>query len=550
MSVTTAWVKPPPQVGGLDHLAVQAPCINIYGRLLPGITNVTDRARYYTFYPWLIWAFNQQGFTTYDSEWVERFRRADVLFSLIAERHAAVSDSAYEDHAGAMVGSNTLINVAKALGESDATRLSDYSLRSGAKIRYFKNKLGGLGQYYLGVLRELAVLDGDSSSGIKYTKQMGKTIAEAMDAGINGDLFLAIVEADRVTADELDQLSAMCPCRLLDNPGEQAVLAQLFFARESFSDPEALPRRRTLQTILQLAQLLDAQGNSLSESTFRACVYSGGLPDRSDWPVPDSLAANRLKWTAYARNELLSIAVQGLFHALLDLYEESAIRLDSGAAVADWAMQQPDVQQALMDVGGEKSFAERVAEIDGQLPELADWQDTNHEVQHAEAVSQLSRGNSSPESRQAIVRSAIIVLLALAGREPGSDNPYGEFVFEERYFSYYPINLRSFQFHVENTWRELSVRDLLQWLFEHWGIDVHLRVALRKLRGQSQSTFRIRPSDRGLEVTTVPPAAHTRPRFGQAVRILKDIGALERSGEDGWKPSALGQSILELGDAP
>lgn len=31
------------------NLAVQAPCINIYGRMLPGITIVTDRARYYSF---------------------------------------------------------------------------------------------------------------------------------------------------------------------------------------------------------------------------------------------------------------------------------------------------------------------------------------------------------------------------------------------------------------------------------------------------------------------------------------------------------------------
>lgn len=31
-----------------------------------GSLNVTDRARYYTLYPWLIWAFDQAGYTTYD----------------------------------------------------------------------------------------------------------------------------------------------------------------------------------------------------------------------------------------------------------------------------------------------------------------------------------------------------------------------------------------------------------------------------------------------------------------------------------------------------
>jgi hypothetical protein len=35
MQTETALVKPPLQVGGLDHLAVQAPCINILGGCFP-----------------------------------------------------------------------------------------------------------------------------------------------------------------------------------------------------------------------------------------------------------------------------------------------------------------------------------------------------------------------------------------------------------------------------------------------------------------------------------------------------------------------------------
>jgi hypothetical protein len=131
----TAWVKPPPQIGGLDHLAVQAPCINIYGRVLPGITNVTDRARYYAFYPWLIWAFDQSGHTRFDDDFIERFRRADCLFTLIAERHAVAAGGAYEDHAAAMVGSDTLRAVARSLDSDGSVTLSDYSLREGAKTK-------------------------------------------------------------------------------------------------------------------------------------------------------------------------------------------------------------------------------------------------------------------------------------------------------------------------------------------------------------------------------------------------------------------------------
>ena len=46
MKIETSWVSPPLSIGGLDHLGTQAPCVLIYGQLLPGITNVTDRARF------------------------------------------------------------------------------------------------------------------------------------------------------------------------------------------------------------------------------------------------------------------------------------------------------------------------------------------------------------------------------------------------------------------------------------------------------------------------------------------------------------------------
>ena len=40
-------------------------------RLLPGITNVTDRARDYWFHPWVVWASEQR----YADHSVEAFRR-------------------------------------------------------------------------------------------------------------------------------------------------------------------------------------------------------------------------------------------------------------------------------------------------------------------------------------------------------------------------------------------------------------------------------------------------------------------------------------------
>jgi hypothetical protein len=92
MKIETSWVQPPQSIGGLDHLGTQAPCVLIYGQLLPGITNVTDRARYYSFYPWLIWSYDLRYSKDDPVRFVEFFRRADCLFTLISERHARMTD--------------------------------------------------------------------------------------------------------------------------------------------------------------------------------------------------------------------------------------------------------------------------------------------------------------------------------------------------------------------------------------------------------------------------------------------------------------------------
>ena len=152
---TVAWVRPPEPIRGLDHLGVQAPCTALFGQLLPGITNATDRARYYAFHPWVLWSFEKRYKDHSIDEFRRVLRRAECLFALIAIRHARkLGDSDDGRHGKAMVGREKLLRIEEA---SDFS-LDEYAALEGPN-RYFKNKLGGLGQYYFGPLRDLRVLD-------------------------------------------------------------------------------------------------------------------------------------------------------------------------------------------------------------------------------------------------------------------------------------------------------------------------------------------------------------------------------------------------------
>ncbi len=547
MNIETAWVKPPNQIGGLDHLAVQAPCINIYGRLLPGITNVTDRARYYSFYPWIVWALEQAGHK-YNAEFVQQFRRADCLFTLIAQRHYLLSGTDYDEHASATVGSGNMAKLIDMIKAGQPIRLSDSAHQGdGEKARYFKNKLGGLGQYYLGVFAELGIMDGTSSTGIKNTNQVGRVLAEAMDKGVKRELFLKTLSEDIVSTERLDQLVSFCPCQLSRSTQEHKLLKDLFFVRDLFHDTDMMPRRRSLQTILHLADKLAECDQSIDLKLFRGCVYGGSLPNGTDWDLPDRLQDNRARWAIYQRNELLSVAVQAIFFVLLGAYEELGYKIDSIDQLCRWFLTSDEVEHLSKTMQLDGLVTDLEASAADWLPPLSDWTNEQHEVQLANSIESLCASKESADHRPQVLKSALQVLIALIKR-PATQKGYEDLVFQGQYFQVYPINLKSFLAHSSKTWGQLTVREWISWLSNQWGVQTHFMVALRKLRGQSQSTFRIRPSDQGLEVISVPKAVFTMPRFYQSLRVLKDIGALE-SKDDVWQVTEIGQQLKEIVDA-
>jgi hypothetical protein len=320
----------------------------------------------------------------------------------------------------------------------------------------------------------------------------------------------------------------------------------MLFVNGQFFNQNALARRRTLKMFLSLADNLAECGVSIDIDQFRGCSYSGALPNLTPWLLPDHLKKNRQHWAIYQRNEILSLAVQGIFYVILDAYEESGERFQSVDELVHWFLVQPEVEQLSSFSPLDSSVVSLKIAADSWLPVLKDWGNDNHEVHLANQIEALCRKKKSVGTRSDILLACVKVLIALQFR-PETAEGYGDFVFPPNYLHAYPINLQSFNHHSNNTWGNLTLREWVGWLAATWGVNTHLLVALRKLRGQSQSTFRIRPSDNGLEIISVPAAVFTSPRFRQALRILKDIGTLVRK-DNVWVTSELGKQFMEAAD--
>ena len=521
------WVEPATPIRGLDHLGVQAPCIALYAQLLPGITNVTDRARYYSFNPWLIRSFEQRYRNHSIDEFRRVLRRAECLFALIAIRHArVVADDDEGRHGVGMVGRFTLLRIPE---NEKSIALDDYAGFEGPH-RYFKNRLGGLGQYYFGPLRDLRVLDYTSEqegSLPGYDKVRGAALADAFGGGVAEDAFFRLLEKPKIRWADLDDLEDFCPCRLPHRKPERTLLLDLFFARsEPYQAPESANRRASLALILDLIGRGTRLDGYALESVFRASAYSRMLHDGKPWDVHPSLSRVQRGWAAYEQNELLSLSLQALFAAVLGALERDHFgRLQSSAAAGEVCADLLPSTQTFR----KRRLADVVSDLRSTLPPLGAWQDDAHELQRGWRI--LEAGVDA-EVLPLLVEEGVQILLSLLARGL-DDNPYAEFEFDPDHFDAREVHLLSFKQAWQSAWTDMTVEQWVRWLAVHWGVQRHLSVALRKLRGERRDTFRIRPLEQELRVIEVPPPAATVPRLGKALQILRDLGLTELD-DDGW----------------
>ena len=297
MDGLTAWVAHPPTAQGLDHLGTQAPCISLYSRLLPGITNVTDRARYYSLYPWLIWTFDQHFKTASQKDFETFYRRADCLLTLVAERHARCLEEHAVQHGAAMIGRLTLLPALDRLESGEPLRLSTYATtEEDPGTRYFKNRLGGLGQYYLGTFVDLGLLLGDPRSWIRYTRERGEVIARNVEAILPGDLFLKTIQEDVVSLRRLDRLAPYCFCHLKEGTAEHEFLIDLFFARLTDEGSDGQQRRQSLGLLLSLVDAMTRLGQgTLDIDWVRGALYGHSLGKGKPWAIPPVPGTDRAR---------------------------------------------------------------------------------------------------------------------------------------------------------------------------------------------------------------------------------------------------------------
>lgn len=543
-------------IDGLDQLGIQLVSVNLYQALLPGLTNVTERARYYAFYPWIVHRYAQDGPKSRTKvAWRNWFRSLEFGYAVACLAHEQATG---KDQSSSVVGADSARRLLKGKSSSakiefrHAARVDDVGSipKSGA---YFKNPEGGFGQYYRGPLRDLGVIIEDGGRAwpnVLLSNYAGSRIAKTLDQRRAFDELKAIAQVGDATVGELSRLgAAIHPSAIETGSPEETVLRALFFGTDEElcqgqQKEQTAWRRASMLAMLHYLRAAESIENDLAWE-FRWACAALALPDGSRWKMPERFKPVVELWGSYQRNDLLNYCLECLFHSSLRLLDERPYRpSDLALRVAQLAMASVPAAAGMPRLpalpGHVSEWAEACARSEGEASsdpwgESSTWGRTERLL---DAVAEGQTEVIPPLAARVLGR-------LVTDRGTARAHPFGHLADAVEMAQAHEVHLKRWWDRIGGRAGEKTT-DFLQELVLEWILFRHLRVATRKLANQGVSTFKFRPEQGSLMLTAEKLTAptFTAPRLREAYRILEDLHFIGRV-NGAAEITAAGKGVLE-----
>lgn len=370
MEMIPHWTSSAMESAGRDPLGIQATSVRMYRTLVPGLTNVTNRLRYYSYYCWVVYLWEEIRHENNLPSWYAFIRRAEALYALACE--------AYQPGTLGLAGSDWARDFLPAITDAiiDLRPATD---GSGAK-QYLKAKRGNFGQFYVASMQEVGLLEPNSI--LPVVTNDGRALAMAFDQSIGEDALTVLTSAindGEVERSNLVRLGeAIHPAAINECTPEMNLLREFLWPK-SLLLPGSEARRSSAWLLMDLAN----HGVEVSSTVHvRNILYDGLLPDGSTYQ-PGGLILQR--WRAYQANEFCHVALEAFLNGMTALmgFEPSGIdpatllrkvvllAFEDAESVSwlEWAMEvasgeasethlAPAVLEGLKDPGGKADRAE------------------------------------------------------------------------------------------------------------------------------------------------------------------------------------------------
>lgn len=317
------WAKSGEFIRGRDPLGIQNSSISVYSKLLPGMTNLTLRIRYYGFYVWLLDQYHQlPASNEFKQDVLGQYtfvRRAELIIAFLMGINHNEQQS--------IIGSNYVAKYADKF-KSDG----NYNIASGADIvkdsnegeseLYWGFKSGALGQYYVGSLVALGLIEMKGDGFFLRTAQKGVELSNAYNVSISENskaLLLKRIQEGNLLITDLESLEDFSISYKLNKTPEGEFYTNMLIEDDGKSQINAsgsIPKQRqeSLNYFLELTKTQEDWNN------FPMYMYR--YVNSSDSVIELENQAT-FGWYYYYLNELSHYCLETVFWGLLSEMEQS-----------------------------------------------------------------------------------------------------------------------------------------------------------------------------------------------------------------------------------
>lgn len=497
------WTKAGSFTMGLDPLGLQATSIRIYQSLVPNVTNITNRLRYYAFFPWLIELYEKLHHNADPAKFATFVRRGEALYALATVVH----DTEGSDGLGGANWAFQRREEAKANGLD----LKPFTDDRTSSRTYLQATRGNFGAAYAPTLAEMGWL---SDSLVPVTTGVGKEVAAAFAQSIGSvaEQIELVVVKGQATAQQLDEIgAAIHPAKIAPRSKEQQLLRD-FLIGQSNPTREAKSRASTIWLILDLYSRGVNPGDL---EALRKAFYLRVLPSGHPYN-PSGETIDR--WRAYQANEYGHIALECALNGLIGLQcDDYPYGIEPRDLIAKLIRQVlPGANQTWADWAIARAVEEDEIELGDRVR------------------GELAIGGRPTNGTMLDSCKLLGILWAKWSGKDGNVRPIIATVAGTDTRSLDGI-LRT----MDAAQNELVTDAIASVLFRHIVID-HQIIAGRKLSAAGTFTYHFLMEDGLLSEGRLGQYGYTTPRLANLTRVLRDAGYLDANGV-----TADGEAFLE-----
>ncbi|SCX34554.1 hypothetical protein [Agrobacterium rosae] len=490
MNYLPNWNKPGSFSAGRDPLGLQAVSVRLYTDLLPGLTNVTNRLRYFSFYCWVVRQFELRHHTTLEHKWSIFIRRAEAAYVLACQ---------YGDggEAHGMAGS------VWAGKHTDLGRSFDFRPWTdgpGEDGQYLKARWGNFGQFYIASMQQMRML-GETTSRIQVvTKDYGLELANAFEEAcpLACSRLVAAIDSGIIGHAACQEISDEAHPGYLNEASRESQVLVAYLCGDRMDDPTASARRATLWNVLNI---VDRTG-VVDDGELRRELY---VQDRVGDLEASALVDNLKSWRAYFVNELCHIALELILNAL-------TYRINAGILRSPDELVRGIASTALGAAAGSITVTELA--FNKALDGLED--------EHAAGMEIAGIVGTTQDPGEAILATATTLILSLWMRW-GSDRSFQAILAPATVGGRSALGI----FRFLDSQVDRSALDAIALLIRKFVVGNHLLIAGQKLASAGTYTYRFIVDDATLVDGLAAEYGFTNPRIGNLLTFAKDGGLID-----------------------